>query len=82
MKNCFCNSGNPFLGCCEPFLTGIKKPPTAEALMRSRYSAYVLANANYLIDTTHISTRKAHSKAAILEWAKSNQWLNLEIIKA
>ena len=41
MKNCACLSGLPYSECCEPYITGAKNPPTAEALMRSRYTAYV-----------------------------------------
>lgn len=50
--------------------------------MRSRYSAYVVQDADYLYNTTAPSQRKYHSKAAILDWAKSNQWLKLEVLKA
>ena len=59
MKNsCYCGSGNSFSDCCEPFVKGIKNAPTAEKLMRSRYSAYASQEADYLFATTHISTRK------------------------
>lgn len=50
--------------------------------MRSRYSAYAVHNADYLWNTTHPKERKYHSKAAMLDWAKSNQWLKLEILFA
>jgi SEC-C motif-containing protein len=61
---------------------GIKSAPTAEAMMRSRYSAYATQNADYLVNTTHFSTRKQHTKSAILEWAKANQWVKLAVIAA
>ena len=48
--------------------------------MRSRYSAYAVANADYILNTTHPSSRKYHSKNEILSWAKSNKWVKLEII--
>jgi SEC-C motif-containing protein len=82
MKNCYCNSEKPFSNCCEPYLKGSIKPETAEALMRSRYSAYCLKNADYLIATTHISTRKHHNKKDILVFATENHWVKLEIVKA
>lgn len=81
-KNCFCGSENTFSNCCEPYIKEIKKAPTAEALMRSRYAAYATQEADYLMKTTHISTRKNHSKSDILEWSKSNNWLRLEILNA
>jgi len=81
-KSCFCGSQKAFSNCCEPYIKNIKKAPTAEALMRSRYTAYAIQEADYLMETTHSSTRKNHSKAAILEWSKSNNWLHLEILNA
>jgi SEC-C motif-containing protein len=60
---------------------GNQKAVTAEVLMRSRYSAYATHNADYLIATTHSSTRATHSKNEILYWATSNQWQRLEIIR-
>jgi SEC-C motif-containing protein len=81
-QSCFCGSAFPFTQCCEPILVGNQKAVTAEALMRSRYSAYATHNANYLIATTHSSTRTTHSKNEILYWAKSNQWQRLEIIRS
>ena len=79
-KKCFCGSLKTFLNCCEPYLKGIKVAPTAETLMRSRYSAYATQEAEYLLKTTHISARKNHSKSDILEWSKSNNWLRLEVL--
>jgi SEC-C motif-containing protein len=80
--NCYCDSGKPFSDCCQPYILGVRKAPTAEALMRSRYSAYAVHNADYLWVTTAHKKRKNHTKADILEWAKSNQWLKLEVLKA
>ena len=82
MANCYCGSSQPYATCCEPYIKGVKKAPTAEALMRSRYSAYVVLAADYLWNTTAPSERKKHSKSAILDWAKSNQWLKLEVLRA
>ncbi|MDO8316778.1 MAG: YchJ family metal-binding protein [Flavobacterium sp.] len=81
-NKCYCGSDKNFQNCCEPIIKGIQKAPTAESLMRSRYSAYVMHQADYLLATTHISERKQYSKSEILLWATSNQWLQLEIIKS
>ena len=80
MLGCYCGNSLLFQNCCEPYIKGIKEAPTAEALMRSRYSAYASAEANYLVATTHLSTRKFHKKADILAWSKNNQWLKLEVL--
>ena len=82
MRNCYCGSGGLFENCCQPFLNATQTPDNAEALMRSRYTAYCLHNADYLLQTTHLSTRKLHSKKDILAWATQNTWLKLEVIKA
>ena len=62
--------------CCEPYHSGVKLPATAEELMRSRYSAYVLRNGIYLQDTWEQSGRP---KA--IDFSKETiEWLRLEII--
>lgn len=50
--------------------------------MRSRYAAFVVANGDYLYETTHASKRKKNSKSAYLESAKNTKWLKLEIVAA
>lgn len=79
-KKCFCDTGLLFAECCGLYLEKNQKAPTALALMRSRYSAYATHNADYLLETTHISERKYHSKAEILKWATNNKWRQLEIL--
>ncbi len=56
---CPCGSGGAFGECCSPYLAGTAEAPTAERLMRSRYTAYVLGNAEYLSRTWHPATRPA-----------------------
>jgi SEC-C motif-containing protein len=80
MTSCYCGSNLPFENCCQPYINGILKAPTAEALMRSRYSAFTTGAADYLVATTHSSTRKFHKKADILDWSQSNQWIKLEVL--
>ena len=82
MANCYCGNSVSFEDCCAPYIKGSQNPETAEALMRSRYSAYATVNADYLIETTHISTRKFHLKSDILAWSKANQWLKLIVLNA
>lgn len=82
MKSCYCHSNKMFSECCEPFLQKTIFPYTPEQLMRSRYSAYVLKDADYLMATTHISERKHYAKAEILKWSQSNTWIKLEVLKS
>ncbi|MBD3724880.1 MAG: hypothetical protein IE891_08930 [Flavobacteriaceae bacterium] len=80
MSNCYCGNSLPFDSCCKPYIKGIKKAPTAETLMRSRYSAFATAATDYLINTTHISKRRLHNKKDILTWSKANTWIKLEVL--
>ncbi len=57
MSECPCCSGKEFDLCCGPLLSGEKKAATAEALMRSRYTAHVKEEYPYVIASTHSSTR-------------------------
>lgn len=82
MKTCFCGSDQPYSRCCGPIIKGTVQASSAEMLMRSRYSAYVMAAVDYLIATTHVSGRADLSKKEIEQWAKSNRWLGLEIVDA
>ncbi|TXG86563.1 MAG: hypothetical protein E6R10_09690 [Rhodocyclaceae bacterium] len=64
---CPCGSGLAYARCCEPCHCGTAAA-TAEALMRSRYSAYVLNLHDYLRDTWHPDTRPAEFDDAPLHW--------------
>ena len=64
----------PFSACCGPYLNDNLPAPDAEALMRSRYSAFVLERADYLLATWHASTRPA-----TLDFAPGAKWLGLEV---
>lgn len=80
MSGCYCGNNVSFQNCCEPYIKGIKNTPTAETLMRSRYSAFATGAADYLVNTTHISKRRFHNKKDILDWSQANKWLKLEVL--
>lgn len=80
MSSCYCGNSFPFQDCCEPYIKGIANAPTAEKLMRSRYSAFATGAADYLVNTTHISKRRLHNKKDILAWSQANKWLKLEVL--
>lgn len=80
--NCPCRSGLQYQHCCQPYHLKMKPAPTAEALMRSRYSAFVVADADYLSETTHITKRKGNSKDAYLKSTKDTKWVKLEIVSS
>jgi SEC-C motif-containing protein len=75
-----CPCGGPsYDTCCQPFIEGTALPPTAEQLMRSRYTAYALRNEHYLKATWHPSTRPAEP---IISKNEKLQWLGLEVKSA
>ncbi len=78
--NCYCGTEKSYIDCCEIFHKNNGVTETAQQLMRSRYSAFVLANGDYLMQTHHKSTRPIKERKAIVKWAKSVQWLKLEVL--
>ncbi|GAB5527004.1 MAG: YchJ family protein [Roseivirga sp.] len=79
MSSCPCASGKSFSDCCESYILN-QSAPTALTLMRSRYTAHTLLNAEYLHQTTHAKTRPNHKVNEIKAWAEENSWNGLEII--
>jgi len=76
---CPCQSGEAFSDCCAPYISGEQLPKTASLLMRSRYTAYVLANINYLQETTLPSMRARYDFASLKQWAEDSEWLSLDV---
>jgi SEC-C motif domain protein len=72
---CPCGSGKPLDDCCGRYIADTEAP-TAEALMRSRYTAYTLQREDYLLATWHASTRPVELGLAGEAPAK---WLSLDI---
>jgi SEC-C motif domain protein len=54
---CLCGAPADYSACCGRYLDADLRPDTAEALMRSRYVAYVRGRTDYLLRTWHPSTR-------------------------
>jgi SEC-C motif-containing protein len=76
---CPCGSGIPEAGCCGPILDGVPAP-TALALMRSRYVAYVRGAIDHLIATHDPTTRDTVDPAALARWSRDTTWQGLEIV--
>lgn len=75
---CPCGTNRPYQTCCEPLHKG-KSAKTAEALMRSRYSAYVLGHEDYLLNTWHPNTRPATLN---MSDNVNTKWLGLTILRS
>ena len=80
--NCYCGSGKEKELCCLKFIEGSELPKHPEALMRSRYTAYLLGNGEYLLKTTLKENRYENDVKLISEHAKSTEWLKLEVLKS
>ena len=74
-KDCPCGSARSYQNCCGPYHQNTQIPPTAETLMRSRYSAYALNEQAYLIQTWHPDTRPQ-----TLDLDQSMKWFYLKIL--
>ncbi|WP_207456235.1 YchJ family protein [Azospirillum sp. SYSU D00513] len=77
--DCPCRSGKALEACCGPYLAGTAAAPTAEALMRSRYSAFATHNIDYLEETLMPETRGDFDRAEVEAWAKNSLWTGLEV---
>ncbi|MBL1420285.1 MAG: YchJ family protein [Alphaproteobacteria bacterium] len=77
---CPCGSNRKFAQCCNRYISGDKPAPIAEALMRSRYTAYTLGNVDYILATWAEEARKAINPADIIKRSKENEYINLKII--
>jgi len=79
-EKCPCGSRKPFAVCCDPYLQGRKAAPTAEALMRSRYTAFCKGQADYLIATHHPSTQQPDDREALEKTIRNTAWKNLMVL--
>ena len=79
MSLCPCDSGLSYSECCEPYITGAKHAPTAEALMRSHYTAYVVHAIDYIVDTCYEDKEKIN-RDGIKEWSENSVWLGFKIL--
>lgn len=84
-SSCPCGSKNKYKKCCQIYHKGAE-PKTALLLMKSRYSAYAVANSSYIVKTTHSNNSDCTSnikewKESILAFSKSTEFLGLEILE-
>jgi SEC-C motif-containing protein len=85
-KDCPCGSTKPWSSCCQPLHEGAEAD-TAEALMRSRYAAYAVANVAYLWRTLHVShVDKQRPERDVLaelrRWCRQARFMGLQVLDA
>lgn len=78
--SCPCDSKKSYQRCCQLLHDGKVTASNAEQLMRSRYSAFVMANITYLIATLQPDKRQADDEAVLRQTIEQTQWLGLRII--
>jgi len=86
-KTCFCGADKNFSSCCQSFIEQKTvgefdqqiTPKTPEQLMRSRFSAYVMGNGQYIYDTYAKSSQLSQSVKEINDWSQTCTWIALQI---
>ena len=80
-RSCPCGSGDALRQCCGPLHRGRLNAETAEQLMRSRYSAYVLSEVDYLIATQPDATGAlAERRRELHASCRQTRWHGLKVL--
>jgi SEC-C motif-containing protein len=75
LRRCPCGTGLAFSECCGPLHDGTAAAGTAEQLMRSRYSAFVVGDVDYLRATWHPTARPR-----VLDLDDRVRWTGLDVL--
>ncbi len=83
MRNgqCPCGSGKDYKVCCGLFISGKALAPTAEALMRARYSAYAEHEIGFLMATIVKEDGDELDPEGTRKWSEESEWKGLEIVR-
>jgi SEC-C motif-containing protein len=76
---CPCGTGASTGDCCGRYIHGLQLAPTAEALMRSRYSAYVLGEIDWIVKSHDPTSAEEVDRKSTEKWSKEAKWNGLEI---
>ncbi len=79
-KPCYCGSSVSYAQCCEPYHLGLQVPSDPEALMRSRYSAYCLADIAYIQATMAGKASQGFDPNSAKLWAERVIWIALQVL--
>nr|WP_319484140.1 YchJ family protein [uncultured Cohaesibacter sp.] len=79
-KPCPCGSGKAYADCCAPYHQDRVLPQSAEALMRSRYSAFALQKIDYLKNTLWPKYQPGFDHFSTARWATENHWVGLKVL--
>ena len=76
---CPCGSGKEYCECCEPIIKQKALAASPEALMRSRYTAYVKQEIGWLKESLEPTQRSDFDEPSVTAWSKESEWLGIEI---
>lgn len=79
---CPCGSALEYSACCQRYLSGAQLAPTPSQLMRSRYTAFVKKNADYLISTWHPACHPQALRPELELGFTGTEWLGLTVFAA
>ena len=79
MDTCPCSSGKDYDACCGPIIEG-KPAATAEALMRSRYTAYARGAVDHIMSTYAPKAASGVDRESTEKWSRESVWLGLEVL--
>ena len=80
LTDCPCGSKHDYVTCCEPYLNHKQQPETPEALMRSRYTAYCLADIDYIQKTMQGKALVGFDAVGSKRWATRVNWIKLTVL--
>lgn len=77
---CPCGAARTYAKCCNRYISGDKLPPIAEALMRSRYTAYCVGDIDYVLATWAPQTVTQVDAQSLAKRKAETEYLGLKII--
>ena len=80
MELCPCGSNSAYAECCQPLIQNAQRAATAEQLMRSRYSAFVKKELDYILTSLHPEHRSDYDEKSTRAWAESAEWQGINIM--
>ena len=82
MSDCPCNSARDYDECCGPLIRGDRKASSPVELMRSRYSAFVRVEIDYLGSSHDPVTRHEFDPDQARAWASDADWRGFELVRS
>ena len=76
---CPCSSNKELAVCCHPYISGQIPAPTAEALMRARYSAFTMGNLDYVEQTITEEASQSFNRVDMERSLPGTEWLGIEV---